>query len=138
MSEQNGDLLFDDQTREQPFEFRGKKYVLREADEGTAAKWDNAKMRGAVMEGGKMLKMPDDLPGSARVLVAGCCFESLDDGKERRLTEQEIANWPARVVRPLFERAKELSDLQDATPEQIAANEAWAKNERSGSTATTA
>ena len=101
------------------------KYVLREADEGAAKVYHNARLYGAKLDDGKVSGLPEDLAGVPSLVLSRCLFRLNEEGKpfpnpvplrefvgyrERNVTHK---GWPARIVKPLFKRLKEISELDD-------------------------
>lgn len=124
------ELNFDDLT---PVEIRvsifRKKYVLREIDEGDAVRWRNSQLRAARMSEGQVVSM-GDLAESEPLLVSFCLYRANEDHKiilrndgtpdKSTLTPlATIKSWPARIVKPLFERAKEISELEEKETKEV-------------------
>jgi len=105
---------YDLKVQEVPVTIGGTKYLLREASEDAACQYRNAAMRGAKMTDGTVT-----LGGAADVeplLVSLCLFEMDASGAViRNVPLVTVKNWPARVVKPLFNKVKEMSSL-DETP----------------------
>lgn len=115
MSE-NLEMNFDDLSLiEVPVTIAGKKYVLREASEATAAVYRNASIAGAKLEDGKLSEMPKNLGGIQSLLVSRCLLAcDTETGEAVNPVSREIINdWPSRIVKPLFEKAKEISELDE-------------------------
>jgi hypothetical protein len=99
-----------------PVRFRGVDYILTDADEDTAVKFRNHGLRSAKMSEGSVV----GVTGGAEVeliLVAGCLFKinpKVTGGRER-VQPDDLKKWPSRVIKPLFEKAKEISELNEAT-----------------------
>lgn len=95
---------------------------LREATEDVACKFRNAAMRAARMTDGKVVGV-DGMADCEPILVAGCLFKLVPDPKspggvrELACTVGEVRSWSARVVGPLFDRAKLISGMTDAAAE---------------------
>lgn len=110
------DFDFNDlSVREVPFKYNGKDYVMREASEAASVAYRNATLRAAKMEDGKVRGM-DGLADGEPILVAACVFERYQAGnetRERPVLLAEVNRWPARVVKPLYEKIKEISELED-------------------------
>jgi hypothetical protein len=134
-------MVFDSlEPQEVPVTIAGKQYVLREASEDVACKFRNAAMRAARMTEGKVVGV-DGLADAEPVLVGGCLFEKVESEHKGEtkvgwaaVGVAAVRTWPARIVKPLFERAKAMSDLAEGG-ETPAAGDA-AKNGR-GATADT-
>jgi hypothetical protein len=91
----------------------GLDYVLREASEEAAVKYRNAMTSAARFKNGEVAGV-DGWASAEPVLVAGCLFrvyEHQGEEKERAVTLTEVSKWPARVVTPLFRRARDMSGL---------------------------
>lgn len=124
-----------------PVRYQGKDYLLVEALGDAVATWRNAQLRGTTMQqigdsdtrtialGG----MADSEP----LLVHLCLFTPDKDGNlildkegnvvlQRRVSLHIVKNWPNRILSRLFEKAKEISGLDqtetaEALEKQIAA-----------------
>jgi len=122
MSETNGqvkyaEMVFEDLAPiEVPVRMGGKRYVLVEASEDAACKYRNHTTGCARFENGRMVGLSGPIADVEPLLVSLCLFELYDhQGETRRrpVTLNQVKGWPARVVRPLFERAKEIGGLQE-------------------------
>lgn len=104
-----------------PFKYQGKQYVLVEADEDTAAAYRNASVRGAKILDGKLVGLPTDVAGVQSLLVAGCLRLVDGNGMRQPVERETVKRWPSRVVKPLFNKAKEISELdeEDETEDQL-------------------
>jgi hypothetical protein len=122
------ELNFDDLSLiEVPVTIAGKKYVLREADEDTAAAYRNAAIAGARIEDGQLTEMPSNLAGVQSLLVSRCLFPCAESGSpsSKPVPREVVGSWPSRIVKPLFERAKEISELdEDETLEGLVEQQA--------------
>jgi hypothetical protein len=115
-------LNFDDlQPIEVPFNYLGKKYVMKEASGDTGCKYRNRLLNSTRMSGeGK----PIGFTNYADVepyLVSLCVFERVDSNdksKDKPVKEAEVRSWQNRVVKELHEKIIKISDLQDQ-PETI-------------------
>lgn len=118
-------------------------YILREASGETAVKFSNAKLKNLVLDDGKVTKVS----GMANIqpLLISLCLTEKASGKP--VPEEIIKSWPSRIQTKLFDKAKEISDIdQEVTKEglekiiadaqkqlaEIKAKENPAKNEQSG------
>jgi hypothetical protein len=105
-----------------PVRIGAQQYVLREADEAAAVAYRNAVMKAVRMtEGG-----PTTLDGAADVeplLVSRCLFTANEAGGLTPVPLAVIRTWPSRIVKPLFARAKAISELEEGedTAEQLQA-----------------
>lgn len=92
-----------------PVSVGDKEYVLREASGQAAVTWRNAIFS-------KTKLGPDGKPigfgamAEIEPLLVSLC---LYNGDGRNVPEQEVRKWPARIQKALFERAKDISDLDE-------------------------
>ena len=100
-----------------PVSIGEKRYELHEADEGAACVYSNESIKGATFgPDGKMVRM-EGIGNVQPLLVSLCLREALVDdqgeptGVTRKVSVQEIKKWKPRVVRHLFNAAKEISNL---------------------------
>lgn len=91
------------------------KYVLREALEDVASKYYNARVYGTKVDDSKVVGLPEDLGGLQALLVSECLFRLKDDGTPfpNPVGRDLVNSWPSRIVKPLFVKAKEISELDD-------------------------
>lgn len=90
----------------------GKAYLLREATEDVACKYQNARIKELVMG-------PDGKPSGLRnvadvgpYLVSLCLFEITERG-EVAVPVKQVREWPSRLVSQLTDMAKKMSRLDD-------------------------
>jgi hypothetical protein len=115
------EMVFDLEPIEIPIKIGGKSYILREASEGAAVGYRNLVMKAARMSEGKIV----GIDGAADVepyLVSQCVFETDREGRVRQIGDRlvnvhinTVRSWPSRVVTPLFDKIKEISDLDRET-----------------------
>lgn len=86
----------------------GKKYTLREADGAAARRFNNAKTNRIKFTGGKPSAF-EDIGDLEPLLVSMCLFDS----KNKPVHQSIIEGWPSKVVRRLFDKCKEMSELDD-------------------------
>ncbi len=93
----------------------GNKYVLREADEETAKLYNNARIQGTPVKDAEIVGFPSNLGGLQSLLVSQCLFPLNSEGEPLRdcVRRETVNKWPSRVVKPLFIKAKEISELDD-------------------------
>jgi len=92
-----------------PVKIGGEQFVLREATADAAGKYHDAIIKSTRMADGKITGS-DGLGGVEPLLVSLCLFRKT--GKEETAVSlTEVKRWPTRVVKPLFERIKEISEL---------------------------
>lgn len=91
-----------------------KRYLLRQADEGGCTQYRNAGIACARLdsETGK----PDRIEGLAALqpLLVSLCLHEEIKGQWQRVSITVVKTWPGPVVKKIFERAKEISDLAEA------------------------
>lgn len=98
-----------------PVSIGGEKYTLCEADEAAGAAYRNARVRGAKLEeGGDVTSLPSDIGGLQALLVCRCLYYCKEDGNLGALVPQStVRKWPSRIVRPLFDKVMEISELEE-------------------------
>lgn len=110
----------------------GRKLILREASEGDAVEWQNASSRAMRMTRDRAVHVGD--LGELEPLLVHLCLYVPDPATGRvpmitvnnvsvpnrnaRVPLAEVKGWLARVVGPLFERAKRISRLDQADTEE--------------------
>ncbi len=112
----SNDFNFDDlSVTEVPVSYGGIKYILREASEDVAAAYRNASIAGAKLEDGKLVEMPGNIAGVQALLVSRCLFPITGEGEvsTKPVPQKVVGGWPSRVVKPLFEKVKEISELDE-------------------------
>ncbi len=121
----SNDLNFSDISLiELPVQVGAMEYTLREASEATAVQWRNATMAAARFRDGNISGFTG-IADSEPLLVSLCLFNG--DGKNVPI--DTVKEWPARVVKPLVEKDKEISELGETedTIEQLEEKLAKAK-----------
>jgi hypothetical protein len=109
----SNELNFDSLTLiEVPVKIQGKTYTLREANGDAAVAYRNASLRGMTLEDGKVKKL-DGIASVEPLLVSMCLFFIDDDGVEKNVDELTVRSWPGRVVKAIFNKAKEISELDE-------------------------
>ena len=102
-----------------PVEIAGKQYLLKEASEDAACRFRNARFEGAKLsDDGRMMSV-GNMADVEPLLVSLCLFELYGvngDTKERPVLLSQVRAWPPRVVKPLFEKVKEMSDGLEEKP----------------------
>ena len=98
-----------------PVTVGGNKYVLREADEETASMFNNARLKGIPVKDSEAVGLPEDLGGLQSLLVTRCLFpiDSSGEPLPSCVRRDTVKKWPARVVKPLYIKAKKISELDD-------------------------
>jgi hypothetical protein len=112
----SGELNFDSlDLIEVPVKIAGKAYVLREADEATASDYRSASIQGARLEDGEVVGLPENTGRVQAILVSQCLFplNAMGTPEKHHVPLTTVKNWPSRIVRPLFDKAKEISELSE-------------------------
>ncbi len=121
MSRVNETIDFGDlEVIEIPVNVGSESYILKEASGKAACEYRNAMLACTTLG-------PEGRPTSLRnlanvepLLVSLCLFSQ--DGK--RVPQDKISAWPARVQKTLFNKIKEISELGEESPERIALEKA--------------
>lgn len=94
-------------------------YILREADGGAAVRFTDERARCVQFEDGGMSGVEG--PGKLPILLLSLCLFETDDHGDILLNKPVNPNiikcWPDRVIQQLFDKAKEISEIeQDDLP----------------------
>lgn len=112
-------LIFDDgdcELKTIPVRFRGRDFTLREATADAGAQFRNSLLKSTKMTDGKVTGL-DGLADAEVLLVSLCLLEGSD---MRVVPKGEIKTWPSRIVKKLYDKAREISDLDEAeTVEEV-------------------
>jgi len=105
-------LVFDITPQELSVVISGKDYILREASGHAAAQYRNSALKSFKMgaEGNPETIIDDGLVMAEPLLVSLCLFQKTDKGL-REVSLETVLGWPNKIIKPLFEKAKEISDL---------------------------
>ncbi len=100
----------------------GKKYILREANEESVARFTNARTRCMTLQDGGVTAVAG-MGDLSLLLVSLCLFEVGEDGEanlKKNVSVEVLKSWPGRVIRPLFDEAKRISEIdQDDDVESL-------------------
>lgn len=102
---------FDVVEEEHPFQFRGKGYVLREPSESAKLKHQRKQFQNARMRDGKLEADVGDAVEAPSVLVGESVFEA---GADKPVGQQVIREWPSKLVRQLYDKAREMMGADSA------------------------
>jgi hypothetical protein len=103
------ELRFDDITPiEEKVFVGGEEYVLRETSGDAAVHYDNARLACYEYQDGKLARV-HDLADLEPLLVSLCLFDSSGLG----MPEKKIRGWPSRVQKAMYERAREISSMNE-------------------------
>lgn len=122
--------LGDLQPIEVPYKLGGKSYILKEASGDAVCKYRNALMKSAKMGDDLRVTSVDGIADVEPLLVSLCLFEVTEKG-HRPVSTADVRAWPNRVQKALFEKVKEISDLEDKE-----AKERYRERVKNGSSAT--
>ncbi len=94
-----------------PVKIGNRNFKLYDASEDAAVKFQNIASRAVKFTAGEM----SGIEGVANVepLLVSMCLWEVKDGQELPIAEGEIRKWPSRVVKPLFDRVKKISGMDD-------------------------
>jgi hypothetical protein len=110
------DLIFDTiDLQEVPVQIAGKHYTLREASGEAARRYRNALLRAAKLGPDGKPKSIDGMADAEMILVNEC----LVDKSGRKTPIQVLGSWPAGVIKRLFNKAYEISDLKEGEEDTI-------------------
>ena len=93
----------------------GKSYMLREASGAAAAQFNNARAKCAKFKDGEL----ESVTGPGRLplyLISLCLFNTKDDGTANinsSVSLSVIQPWPDRVIQKLFDKSKEISEIDE-------------------------
>lgn len=103
---------------EVPIRIGKDRYILREATADAARKWRNSIMSSTTVVDGKVTAV-GNLADSEAYLLSMCLYPVRPDThgtvSNKPVHISTILSWPNRIVRPLFERAKVISGLEEET-----------------------
>ncbi len=104
------ELRFDDITPiEEKVFVGGEEYLLRETSGDAAVKYDNARLFCYEYRNGELIRV-NNLANLEPLLVSLCLF--MVDGKTN-VSEVTVRAWPARVQKALYDRAREISGMNE-------------------------
>ena len=106
----------DIQPVEVPVNVGEKHYVLKEASGAAAVSYRNAMLRCTTLGADGRATKVDGMAETEPYLVSLCLFTT--DNPSRPVHINVIKSWPSRVQRRLFEKAKEISDLDEGPTER--------------------
>jgi hypothetical protein len=109
-------MIFDLQLVEVQVRVGGEDYILREANGEAARQYRNAALTGTEMDhddssGKSTIRNIQGAAAVESLLVSLCLFYKSDPNKH--VERRKIEGWPARVTRQLFDKAKEISQLDE-------------------------
>lgn len=111
----NGSLVFADAAPiEIPVQIGARHFILKEADEAAAVKYQNAASKGAKRLSDGSIIMPDRANDAEPLLVSCCLIEIVGiDGDKKYLPVSlpQVMAMPTRIVRALADKVKAMSHL---------------------------
>ncbi len=108
-------------TAEKVLKYKGETYVVTEASTAAAVAYRNASLKCAKLSDGKVIGM-DGAADLEPLLVNLCTFKTNPAGERtmENVPITTIRSWPARIIKPVFEWIKEVSELSDnETPDDL-------------------
>ena len=107
----NAPIVYTDPGIEVPVDYRGKKYVLKQATGDAAAKWRNAVAKCAKFGKDGSPAGVVGIGDTEPFLVSLCLFHTVP--VDSPVTEQEVRGFASPFLRQLFDRAKKISSLNE-------------------------
>lgn len=109
-----------------PVKIGTNEYLLQEASEDAAARYRNKLAQGMRYSEGTLSRI--DSIADADPLLLSCCLYSPAD--KACVPLKIILQWPSRIVRPLVEKLKQISDLDtEEDPLKVALKAAMDRND---------
>jgi len=90
-----------------PVTWKGRQYFLREATGEAHAIYQNALMASTSMSADGSVRKITGLADAEPLLVSQCLY----DAGDKQVSLLIIKKWPARIVSSLYEKAKEISEI---------------------------
>jgi hypothetical protein len=103
--------IFDNLIAEVPVKIQGVDYILREADGEVSTIFQNAQIEGTTFNSAGETLSVKGLANIQPILVSLCLYTT--DDIPIRVPINKVKSWPSRTVKLLFERAKEISLLNE-------------------------
>lgn len=100
-----------------PFVYKGVNYLLVEATEEAAVSFRNSQTRQTKLNPETKFVSVGDIADSEPYLVSLCLFK-VDGEKRTPVPLPVVRTWPHKVIKKLFNTAKEISDLVDESPDE--------------------
>jgi len=116
---------------ELPVKIAGKEYVLKEASGDVAVTYRDALLACTTLGDNFKPSKIEGMASTEALLVSLCLFQVGVEGKQTPVSETVIRSWPNKIIKPLYNKAKEISELDETEEGSDAADDA-AKNEQNG------
>ncbi len=113
------EMNFDLEVVSIPVTIGGEKYELREASGDAACKWRNAILSKAKLGPDGKPQTVGSIADTEPLLVSLCLFN--ESGKNVSLSV--VRSWPARIQKALFNKIKDISDLDEDEQSEPVKNE---------------
>ena len=107
-------LTVDLTVREEPVEIGDKKYLLKEANGDASARYRNFLFSQTKLGPGGKPQSIGSMADAEPLLVSLCLWEPGEKENQcKRVDLALVKSWPSRVVKALYNKAKEMSDLDE-------------------------
>ncbi len=108
--EQQDELNFDLEFVVIPVTIGGVKYELREANGDATCRWRNSILNKTKLNDAGKAESIHNIADTEPILVSLCLFPL---GKKKNVPVETVRSWPNRVQKKLFEKIKEISELDE-------------------------
>jgi len=125
----NEGLAFSTERIEIPISIDNRDYVLVEASGSAGAKYRNEIVASMILDSKGKPKGMGKIANADLLLLSLCLYKVNDEGKRELVALGAIQQLPHRVFKPLVDKLKQISELQDTEEE-----DELVKNEPSNST----
>lgn len=116
MSQQ--ELVYDLTPVEIPVKIGGKNYILREADGAAAVQYRNAMLSCTQIGTDGKPSSVKGMAGTEPLLVSLCLLTNEPSETRRAVMIDEVKAWPYRIQKGLYDKAKEISELEEEDTEE--------------------
>ena len=119
----SNELNFDTTPTRLPVKIDGVEYTLQEANGKAACIYRNTMLKCSKLGPSGKVSSVEGLADVEPLLVSLCLFDSANNP----VSLEKVLSWPSRIIKPLFENAKQISELEEEDEDK-------AKNEQSDTT----
>ena len=100
-----------------PVTLNKQNYLLVEANSETGTQFKAQTLKGITMDqhenGTKKINGLENIAGNEAYLVSRCLFKLDDAGWRHAVDLATVKSWPNRIVKALYEKAREISGLKE-------------------------